>query len=50
LATGKTAVIGDWRMVSSEWWTAMGEWRVADGEWQMIDHPPEVGGYEFKAG
>jgi hypothetical protein len=36
-------------MVSSEWWTAMGEWRVADGEWQMIDHPPEVGGYEFKA-
>ena len=36
---------GEWRLVKRQ--------RVANGEWRIVngfDHPPEVGGYEFKAG
>ncbi|MCS3918522.1 hypothetical protein Q2T83_07795 [Fervidibacter sacchari] len=32
---------------------AISEWRIDNSEWRMVndfDHPPEVGGYKFKAG
>jgi len=38
----------DWRMAIGEGQMASSEWRVAKGN--DFEHPPEVGGYEFKAG
>jgi|GEM_PF-1506729 len=42
---------GEWRIENSEQRLAISDWRlvrrrIANG----FDHPPEVGGYEFKAG
>jgi len=38
-------VNGDWQLATGKT-AASSEWRIVNG----FDHPPEVGGYKFKAG